>query len=665
MIITGTPVFRARRIEAGLLNAGSDFGADTTPFEAAGHGLAVAMVDVDNAGNGGREWSYAELLAEAERLAQALATRFTPGDRVVVWAPNIPEWVFMEYACGLAGLVLVTANPSFQPKELRYVLEQSGAVALFMIEKFRGNPMAEIAAEAVAGNDTIREVVDLTDEAALFARGNRPANLPRVHPNDPTQIQYTSGTTGFPKGAVLSHKNLVNNARLFCARKQVGPHPVWANFMPLFHTAGCATGVLGCLQAAAKMLLIKRFDAHAFARLIEEQGVTTCFAVPTMLFGLLEALEDTPRDMSTLEVITTGGAPVPPDLVRRVRERLGCHLLSAFGQTEHSPMICLNPVEATPEQIVETAGQPLPQTEVSIRSPEDNQELPLSEVGEICARSYAVMIGYNDNPKATAAAIDAEGWLHTGDLGTMDAQGFVRVTGRVKDMIIRGGENHFPAEIEAVLVQHPDIAQVAVVGLPDEKWGEVIGAFIRSTGGPLGKAALHTHCRANMSPQKTPNVWCQVTAFPLTGSGKIQNLIQLGFDEGATLVAGGLGGPDGLNRGFFVRPTVFADVTPDMTIWREEIFGPVLSITPFDSEDEAIALANDTPYGLTNYVQTTDKSRARQVARQLRSGMVEMNGRFGGAGSPFGGMKQSGNGREGGAWGLEEFLEVKAVSDWA
>jgi fatty-acyl-CoA synthase len=225
--------------------------------------------------------------------------------------------------------------------------------------------------------------------------------------------------------------------------------------------------------------------------------------------------------MSSLEVITTGGAPVPPELVRRVRDRLGCHLLSAFGQTEHSPMICLNPVEATQEQIVETAGQPLPQTEVSIRSPEDNRVLPIGEVGEICARSYAVMIGYNDNPDATAAAIDVNGWLHTGDLGTMDDHGFVRVTGRVKDMIIRGGENHFPAEIEAVVVTHPDVAQVAVVGLPDEKWGEVIAAFILSDKA-LDMDQLRAHCRAIMSPQKTPSVWVHVPDFPLTGSGKVQ-----------------------------------------------------------------------------------------------------------------------------------------------
>lgn len=488
------------------------------------HAASIAMADVSDNGSCGLQWTYSELLVEAERLARALSSRYAPSERVVVWAPNIPQWIFMEYACGLAGLVLVTANPSFQASELRYVLEQSGAVGLFMVDEFRGNPMAEIAREATAGNTRLREVVDLEDAGVVYAQGDRPAELPDVLADDPAQIQYTSGTTGFPKGAVLSHKNLVNNARLFCARKLVGPHSVWANFMPLFHTAGCATGALGCLQAGAKMLLIKRFDADVFAQLIEEQGVTTCFAVPTMLFNLLEALDRTPRDMSSLEVITTGGAPVPPDLVRRVRNRLGCHLLSAFGQTEHSPMICLNPVEATVDQIVETAGQPLPQTEVSIRAPESNRVLPIGEVGEICARSYAVMIGYNDDPEATAAAIDDEGWLRTGDLGTMDRQGFVRVTGRVKDMIIRGGENHFPAEIEAVLVTHPNVAQAAVVGLPDEKWGEVIAAFILSDQS-LDVADLRSHCRAHLSAQKTPSVWARVPDFPLTGSGKVQKFV--------------------------------------------------------------------------------------------------------------------------------------------
>ena len=485
------------------------------------HPDLVAMVEIDDAGQARGKWTYSNLLVNSDRLARSLASRFAPGEKVVVWAPNIPEWIFMEYACGLAGLVLVTANPSFQAKELRYVLEQSGAVALFMVDEFRGNPMREIAENATASIESIRELINLSDEAALHARGDLEGVLPAVAPDDAAQIQYTSGTTGFPKGAVLSHKNLINNARLYCDRKEVGRHSVWANFMPLFHTAGCATGALGCLQAACKMLLIKRFDADIFAKLIEEQGVTTCFAVPTMLFGLLEALERKPRDMSSLEVISTGGAPVPPELVRRVRNRLDCHLLSAFGQTEHSPMICLNPIAATQEKIIETAGQPLPQTEVSIQSLEDSRIMPIGEVGEICARSYGVMIGYNDNPGATVAAIDEDGWLHTGDLGTMDAQGFIRVTGRVKDMIIRGGENLFPAEIEAVLVEHSQIRQVAVVGLPDEKWGEIIAAFMLSET-PLELHGLKAYCRKHLSPQKIPTTWVQVPEFPLTGSGKVQ-----------------------------------------------------------------------------------------------------------------------------------------------
>ena len=218
---------------------------------------AIAMVDILENGDCGRSWTYSELVAQSERLAQSLAMRFKTHEKLAVWAPNIPEWVIMEYAAGLAGLILVTANPSFQSSELRYVLEQSGAVGLFMVNEFRGNPMQEIAREATAGNTLLREVVDLEKMEDLYATGDNFPDLPDVQPDDPAQIQYTSGTTGFPKGAILSHKNLVNNARLFCARKQVGQHSVWANFMPLFHTAGCATGVLGCLQASCKMLLIK------------------------------------------------------------------------------------------------------------------------------------------------------------------------------------------------------------------------------------------------------------------------------------------------------------------------------------------------------------------------------------------------------------------------
>jgi len=484
---------------------------------------AIAMVDVAIDGMVGQEWSYRELLETSERLAVGLVSRFEPGERVVVWAPNIPQWLFMEYACALSGVVLVTANPSFQEKELRYVLEQSDAVALFLVERFRGNPMASIAEQAVKGNDQIREVVDLEDEVVLFGKELELSELPIVKSTDPAQIQYTSGTTGFPKGAVLSHYNLVNNARLFAARKNVHQKSVWANFMPMFHTAGCATTALGSLQAGCKMLMIKIFDANSLARLIESEGITTFFAVPTMLVGLLEALESEPRDMSTMEVITTGGAPVAPELVRKIRDRLGCSLQSAFGQTEASPMICLNHEDVIIDDICYSAGQPLPHTSVSIRHPESGVVLGVGEVGEICARGYNVMIGYHNNSDATRATIDEENWLRTGDLGKLDERGFIRVTGRVKDMIIRGGENHFPAEIENTLIEHQQVAEVAVVGIPDEKWGEVIAAFIRTEDGdPLNTDDLKAFCRQHLSPQKTPTIWQRVGAFPLTGSGKIQ-----------------------------------------------------------------------------------------------------------------------------------------------
>ena len=279
---------------------------------------AIALQAIDAEGQTARTFTYNQLLAESEQLALALSSRFQHGEKVVVWAPNQPEWILMEYACALAGLVLVTANPSFQAKELRYVLEQSGAVGLFYVTEFRGNPMADIAAEALAGNTRIREQVLLNDQAAMLHQAHsdqtRTTTLPTVSPQDAAQIQYTSGTTGFPKGATLSHRNLHNNARLFAQRAEVNQQSVWANFMPLFHTAGCATGALGCLQAGCRMLLIQQFNADMLAMLIEREGVTTFFAVPTMLVALLESLAKTPRDMSAMHSITSGGAPVAPDL---------------------------------------------------------------------------------------------------------------------------------------------------------------------------------------------------------------------------------------------------------------------------------------------------------------------------------------------------------------
>lgn len=485
-----------------------------------------ALVEVTVHGQIGRRWSYRELLTDAERLAAALASRFAPGEHVVVWAPNIPEWVLMEFASALAGLVLVTANPAYQAKELRYVLEHSGAAGLFLVESYRGNPMADIAQEAVAGLEPLREVVDLANHEILFRRGDRPDALPDVQPGDAAQIQYTSGTTGFTKGAVLSHRGLVNNARFYAVRCGVDQSATWINIMPLFHTSGCGMVTLGCLQAGCAMVLVSQFDPAVILDLIESQRATIILGVPTMLIALLEAHDLVARDTSSLQVVSSGGSMVAPELVRRVQGAFGCAFSTLYGQTEHSPVITQHHLEDNIDDICNTAGQPIPQTDVSIRSVGENAVVAIDTVGEICARGPSTMIAYHANADATSETIDTEGWLHTGDLGTMDARGYVRITGRVKEMIIRGGENHFPVEIENVLLEHPSVAEVAVVGLPDEKWGEVISCFVRAEGDlPLDVADLHRHCRAHLSPQKTPTVWCQVADFPLTGSGKIQKFM--------------------------------------------------------------------------------------------------------------------------------------------
>jgi fatty-acyl-CoA synthase len=487
---------------------------------------AVALVEAKADGTIDRLWTYAELIDDAERLARALLSRFDPGERICVWGPNIPEWVILEFAAGLAGLTLVTANPAYQERELRYVLKQSKAAALFLIGEHRGNPMADIAARVAAAIPAIREVTYLDNHPALYADDQKRADFPVVGPDDPVQIQYTSGTTGFPKGVVLHHRGLTNNARLYSARAGLEPGSTTLNFMPLFHTAGCGMMTLGAVQFGCRMILARVFDPSAMLDIIEQEHVASMIGVPTMLIGLLEAQAARPRDVSSVQTIVSGGAMVPPDLVRRVRQVFGCGLQTVYAQTEASPVLVQAWREDTIQDLCGTAGQPLPQTRLSIRDPHSNAVMPIGAVGEICAQSYGVMIGYNDDPEATAEAIDSDGWLHTGDLGTMDARGYVTVTGRVKDMIIRGGENLFPVEIENVLLEHPDITEVAIVGIPDDRWGETVACFMRLTPGAVVKrAGLVSHCRARISPQKTPAHWIEVSEWPLTGSGKIQKFV--------------------------------------------------------------------------------------------------------------------------------------------
>jgi len=486
----------------------------------------IGLVEIDIDGNTGRQWTYSQLLIDSEQLACALASRFSPGDRVTIWSPNTPEWVIMEYACALAGIVLVTANPALQEKELRYVIEQSESVALFLVDAYRGNPMATIGASACKGLTVVREITDMENVSAMHQCINADTTLPGVQAGDAAMIQYTSGTTGFPKGAVLTHRGLVNNARFYATRLQTHQQTVWANIMPMFHTSGCGMVTLGCLQAGCKMLIVKLFEPIAISRLIEREKVSTILGVPTMLVALLESLEQHPHDVSSVEMFSSGGAMVAPELVRNIQHVFGCGFGTLYGQTETSPVITQHFANDSIDDICNTIGQPLPQTHVSIRSIDSNAVVPLDTVGEICVKAYCNMIGYNRNPDATAQTIDSDGWLHTGDLGTMDKRGYIKITGRVKDMIIRGGENMFPAEIENALLEHPLVTEVAVVGIPDKKWGEVIACFFRTENNQqIAASELHDFCRQQLSPQKTPTIWCQTETFPMTGSGKIQKYV--------------------------------------------------------------------------------------------------------------------------------------------
>lgn len=482
----------------------------------------MALKELGYDGAIGRTWTYKELLADSERLARALASRHAEGARIAVYANNVPEWVLLELACGLAGVILVTVNPAYQKRELKYVLEQSRSEAIYYVADFRGNPMQEIADSVCDEIPAIQHRILLTDHDALYA-GHDTGETRNPKPDDAVQIQYTSGTTGFPKGALLHHNGLVRNGVDTMMRAGIRPSDAFVHNMPLFHTTGCAILVLGGLGTGSTMLLAPMFDPETIVRVIEREKTRFVLGVPTMLVALIQEVRKSGRDVSSVECIMSGGSMVPPQLCRDAFEVLGAPIQIVYGQTETSPVLTQAWHTDTEEDLTQTIGQPVAHTEISIRDPQSNSVISIGEQGEICARAYSVMLGYNDNPDATAATIDSEGWLHTGDLGRMDPRGYVKITGRVKEMIIRGGENLFPAEIENAMLEHEAIDEVAVVGVADEKWGEQVVCFIRSASDhAFSPDGLKAFVRERLSPQKTPAFWVQVSEWPLTGSGKIR-----------------------------------------------------------------------------------------------------------------------------------------------
>jgi fatty-acyl-CoA synthase len=484
----------------------------------------VALVDGVADPSARRRWTYAELLADAERAARALLARFTPGEAVALYAANSPEWMVLQHGLSLAGLRLVPLNPAYKLEEVEVILRSSQAVGVIHEERYRDNDMAAIVATLRTELEHLREAIPMDELDAFFAEGDPSTQLPEVTPDDLLQIQYTSGTTGVPKGALLHHRGVINTSRFAAERIGFPEGGVWVNAMPMFHIAGAAVTEIGCLAHQGTFVLARGFEPGEYLELMESERCNATLIVPTMIYALLEHPDFARRDLSSMEVIVSGAADVPPALVERVKAELGCNFSILYGQTESNGPVCETRPDDSIEDQTETLGQPLPCLELKIADPVDLEILPIGAPGEICVRGYQTMTGYFNLPDASAATVCADGWLRTGDLGVMDDRGYVRIVGRLKDMIVRGGLNLYPREIEAVILDHPGVAQVSVIGVPDEKWGETVGAVVlpADPDDPPAPQELNEHCRARLSAHKAPLHWYFVSEYPLTPSGKIQ-----------------------------------------------------------------------------------------------------------------------------------------------
>ena len=470
-------------------------------------------------------FTFSQLAAEVERTARGLTgLGIGAQDRVGVWSTNCLEWVLLHLACARIGAVLVNVNPAYRAFELAFVLRKSGMKALFLWEKDGRSDYKSILQEAVAaGPNALRNVIYLgTGEWGEMQRNGVDIPSRKGSPHDVVNIQYTSGTTGSPKGVLLTHRNLINNALVLSIGMKTTEHDKICVPVPLYHCFGCVIGTLVCMVTGATLILPSpSFDPLATMQAIHEERATTIYGVPTMFIAQLGHADFGKFDFSSLRTGIMAGAPCPIEVMKRVVNEMHCAAMTiAYGQTESSPVITMSNIDDSLEHRVSTVGHACHATEVKITSP-DGETVPVGEQGELRTRGYLVMKGYDQEPEATARAVDAEGWLHTGDLATMRPDGYFRVTGRAKDMIIRGGENIYPREIEEFLYTHPKVADVQVVGLPDEKLGETTVAWIRLKE-PATEDDIRTFCRGKIAHFKIPQHIRFVDSFPMTVTGKIQ-----------------------------------------------------------------------------------------------------------------------------------------------
>jgi fatty-acyl-CoA synthase len=497
-------------------------------------------------------WTWRQLAADVDRAARGLlALGINRGEHVALWATNVPQWVLLQFATARIGAVLVNINPAYRPFELEYVLNQSDAVALFLVDQFKSSNyfdmLHEVCPEAADAKEgrvkspkfaRLRNIVALKGSApaglmtweAMLQQGSKiePKKLDQIAgglaPSDAINIQYTSGTTGFPKAATLSHRNLLLNAYYVGQCQRFTAEDRLCIPVPFYHCFGCVLGTLACLVHGSTMVIpAEYFQPRPTLDALEHERATAVYGVPTMYIAQLQDPTLAGRKFA-LRTGIMSGAPCPIEVMKQVIEKLGPQQVTiAYGQTEASPVITQTRAEDPLALRVETVGCPLPGVEVKIWDPATGRDLPDNEQGELCTRGHVVMLGYYKNEEATKAAIDAEGWLHTGDLAVRLANGYYKITGRLKDMVIRGGENIYPREIEEFLFTHPAVEQAAVVGLPDPKYGEELCAWIKLKAGTTAtEDQIRDFCRAKLAHFKVPRYVKFVESFPQTVTGKIQ-----------------------------------------------------------------------------------------------------------------------------------------------
>ncbi len=521
-------------------------------------------------------WTYQQYRERVNEIARGLmALGLNKGDHVALWAINLPEWPLLELAALKAGLVLITVNPALRAHEVEYILKQSDAKALFFMARIREHDCLATVRSMTTPGTSSGEVTSETLPQLRYVclLGAPPAGLPQqagwrpalfsemvaggaqlsadalrerqasVKPSDPGQILYTSGTTGFPKGAVQSQRGIINNGAIFARCWGITREDHYCTAMPFFHAGGCVLGILAALGAGATLHPLIAFDPLKALQVINSERCTMLGGVPTMLIAIMQHPDFSQYDLSSLRSVISGGSPVPVYLMEQVKERMGADVAIVFGQTEASAAITLTRQDDSFELKSATVGVPMPYGEVKIINPATGELVPYGERGELCCRGYLVMDGYYKMPEKTAETIDSDGWLHSGDLATMDAHGYVNIVGRLKDMIIRGGENIFPREVEEFLIRHPKVADVQIVGVPDKFFGEEqLAVVIPREGEELIEQELRDYCKGQISHQKIPRYFQFVRSYPLTASGKVQKFIlredaitTLGLEEAANI----------------------------------------------------------------------------------------------------------------------------------